>query len=207
MLTFDRVPLVGSNVNDPVAVALPLKLTLSRVKVVKTSARAAVRPPTNRLKNPTAASVMLSFDFMSSLPSERTTTAITTLTELWSNVQAIRCRRRHQPSRPPLAKIRPGRPDPMIGPGTGVVVVTDQVPGEREFCPPARGDVDVNPLSRINEDGRLHDTMAGAVVIKQPPNPVGLKNMSQNSGFPDESVATEKEPTTTPGVVFVKDGV
>jgi hypothetical protein len=27
-----------------------------------------------------------SFNFMSSLPSERTTTAITTLTELWSNV-------------------------------------------------------------------------------------------------------------------------
>jgi hypothetical protein len=30
------------------------------------------------------------------------------------------CRRRHQPSRPPSAKIRPGRPAPAIGPGTVV---------------------------------------------------------------------------------------
>jgi uncharacterized protein (DUF1501 family) len=29
------------------------------------------------------------------------------------------CRRRHQPRRPPLAKIRPGSPAPAIGPGTG----------------------------------------------------------------------------------------
>jgi hypothetical protein len=28
--------------------------------------------------------------------------------------------RRHQPRRPPLAKIRPGRPAPAMGPGTGV---------------------------------------------------------------------------------------
>jgi hypothetical protein len=33
--------------------------------------------------------------------------------------QAIFCRRRHQPRRPPLAKIRPGRPAPAMGPGTG----------------------------------------------------------------------------------------
>jgi hypothetical protein len=32
--------------------------------------------------------------------------------------QAIFFRRRHQPSRPPLAKIRPGRPAPAMGPGT-----------------------------------------------------------------------------------------
>jgi hypothetical protein len=32
--------------------------------------------------------------------------------------QAIFCRRRHQPRRPPLAKIRPGRPAPAMGPGT-----------------------------------------------------------------------------------------
>src|SRR5437899_6133826 len=30
----------------------------------------------------------------------------------------IFCRRRHQPRRPPLAKINPGRPAPAIGPGT-----------------------------------------------------------------------------------------
>ena len=33
-------------------------------------------------------------------------------------VQAIFRRRRHQPRRPPLAKIRPGRPAPAMGPGT-----------------------------------------------------------------------------------------
>jgi len=33
------------------------------------------------------------------------------------------CRRRHQPRRPPLAKIRPGRPAPAMGPGTGAAGV------------------------------------------------------------------------------------
>ena len=33
-------------------------------------------------------------------------------------VQAIFCRRRHQLSRPPPAKIRPGSPAPTMGPGT-----------------------------------------------------------------------------------------
>ena len=32
--------------------------------------------------------------------------------------QAIFCRRRHQPRRPPLAKMRPGSPAPTMGPGT-----------------------------------------------------------------------------------------
>ena len=36
--------------------------------------------------------------------------------------QAIFCRRRHQPSRPPLARIRPGTPAPTMGPGTAVIV-------------------------------------------------------------------------------------
>jgi hypothetical protein len=48
-----------------------------------------------------------------------------------ADAQAIFCRRRHQPRRPPLAKIRPGRPAPAIGPGTGgsvtVTVVTKSV--------------------------------------------------------------------------------
>jgi hypothetical protein len=40
-------------------------------------------------------------------------------------------RRRHQPSRPPLAKIRPGRPAPAMGPGTatGVTEVVKEFPG------------------------------------------------------------------------------
>ena len=32
---------------------------------------------------------------------------------------AIFCRRRHQPRRPPLARINPGSPAPAMGPGTG----------------------------------------------------------------------------------------
>jgi hypothetical protein len=35
------------------------------------------------------------------------------------DVQAIFCRRRHQARRPPLAKIRPGRPVPTMGPRDG----------------------------------------------------------------------------------------
>ena len=38
-------------------------------------------------------------------------------------VQAIFFRRRHQPSRPPPAKIRPGRPAPAMGPGTAAGVM------------------------------------------------------------------------------------
>src|SRR5262245_56947374 len=44
---------------------------------------------------------------------------------LRANVQAIFCRRRHQPRRPPLAKIRPGRPAPTMGSGTGVSEPSD----------------------------------------------------------------------------------
>ena len=40
------------------------------------------------------------------------------------DVQAIFFRRRHQPRRPPHAKIRPGRPAPAIGPGTDAVEST-----------------------------------------------------------------------------------
>src|SRR5262245_33515701 len=34
------------------------------------------------------------------------------------SAQAVRCRRRHQPRRPPPAKIRPGKPAPAMGAGT-----------------------------------------------------------------------------------------
>ena len=37
-----------------------------------------------------------------------------------SDAQAIFFRRRHQPRRPPATAMRPGRPAPTIGPGTGV---------------------------------------------------------------------------------------
>src|SRR5262249_51699014 len=38
-------------------------------------------------------------------------------------------RRHHQPRRPPLAKIRPGRPAPAIGPGTTAASATNKTPG------------------------------------------------------------------------------
>jgi hypothetical protein len=38
--------------------------------------------------------------------------------------QAIFCRRRHQPSRPPPAKIRPGRPAPAMGSGRSHAAAT-----------------------------------------------------------------------------------
>src|SRR5262245_932967 len=43
------------------------------------------------------------------------------------DVQAIFFRRRHQPRRPPTAKIRPGRPAPAMGPGTaeGVPMISN----------------------------------------------------------------------------------
>ena len=44
--------------------------------------------------------------------------------ELTPEAQAIFFRRRHQPRRPPLAKIRPGRPAPTMGPGTPTVLPT-----------------------------------------------------------------------------------
>src|SRR5207253_2475351 len=39
------------------------------------------------------------------------------------DAQAAFCRRRHQPRSPPLAKMRPGRPAPAMGPGTGAAAV------------------------------------------------------------------------------------
>ena len=65
-------------------------------------------------------------------------------------VQAIFCRRRHQLRRPPLAKIRPGRPAPTMGPGTAAAlnvegpevliinvpaVVVKPAPGFKEAAP------------------------------------------------------------------------
>src|SRR5262245_65892607 len=51
--------------------------------------------------------------------------------------QSIACRRRHQPRRPPPAKMRPGRPAPAMGPGTGtgaagsVMIVARRYPAAR----------------------------------------------------------------------------
>ena len=47
------------------------------------------------------------------------------------DIQAIFCRRRHQPRRPPLAKIRPGRPTPTTGPGTALTVTGTEFPNEK----------------------------------------------------------------------------
>jgi hypothetical protein len=46
--------------------------------------------------------------------------------------QPVRCRRRHQPRRPPLAKIKPGRPAPATGLGTAAGArVTDRLPAKK----------------------------------------------------------------------------
>jgi hypothetical protein len=42
----------------------------------------------------------------------------TTRADCAPDIQAIFRRRRHQPRRPTLAKIRPGSPAPVMGPGT-----------------------------------------------------------------------------------------
>jgi hypothetical protein len=47
--------------------------------------------------------------------------------------QAILCRRRHQARRPPLAKIRPGRPAPAMGPGTAAAAL-DQPSQRYQHC-------------------------------------------------------------------------
>src|SRR5262249_53948255 len=43
------------------------------------------------------------------------------------DVHAIFCPRRHQPTRPPLAKITPGSPAPAMGPGTPAIRCTSTV--------------------------------------------------------------------------------
>src|SRR5262249_37335774 len=49
--------------------------------------------------------------------------------------QAIFFRRRHQPRRPALAKIRPGRPAPETGPGTGAVLKANNQLVPKTGCP------------------------------------------------------------------------
>ena len=46
---------------------------------------------------------------------------------LLSDAQAVFLRRRHQPRRPPAAKIRPGRPAPATGPGTRHAAVVSPI--------------------------------------------------------------------------------
>ena len=53
-----------------------------------------------------------------------------------AEVQAIFFRRRHQPRRPPLAKMRPGRPAPTMGPGTPT---PHRPTGVRRIQKPQRG--------------------------------------------------------------------
>ena len=48
------------------------------------------------------------------------------------DVQAIFHRRRHQPRRPPPAKIRPGRPAPAMGPGTVETLLSKVTDTSRE---------------------------------------------------------------------------
>jgi len=63
--------------------------------------------------------------------------------------QAVRCRRRHQPRRPPLAKIRPGRPAPAIGPGTLEKFLVNATPHARASAALSFDFIAVNPYVRI----------------------------------------------------------
>src|SRR5262249_52460855 len=47
------------------------------------------------------------------------------------DAQALFCRRRHQPRRPPHAKIRPGKPPPGDGGGDGILIDDQGNPGNR----------------------------------------------------------------------------
>src|SRR5262245_16108375 len=62
----------------------------------------------------------------------------TTCTDFMFDAQAIFRRRRHQPRRPPLAKIRPGRPAPITGPGTVVTECGQRSPSLQCLPPELR---------------------------------------------------------------------
>src|SRR5262249_17136191 len=63
-----------------------------------------------------------------------------------TSLQAIFRRRRHQPRRPPLAKIRPGRPAPATGPGTACGVMVPEKPVSGWINPTNRSAEDNTPL-------------------------------------------------------------
>jgi hypothetical protein len=69
--------------------------------------------------------------------------------------QAIFCRRRHQPRRPPPANIRPGSPAPTIGPGTAAV--SEPEVRELHWFPPkhAVNGQDISYLARRKPVERL----------------------------------------------------
>src|SRR6516164_10971962 len=67
--------------------------------------------------------------------------------------QAIFCRRRHQPRRPPLAKIRPGSPAPAIGPGTAVGTKDPWSIKRVATIPFTSLDDDVSGDGRVNDGG------------------------------------------------------
>ena len=72
-------------------------------------------------------------------PNQRPATSIRSISG--RDVQAVFSRRRHQPRRPPLAKISPGSPAPTTGPGTASIEIrTVTVLANNSFssCKPKR---------------------------------------------------------------------
>src|SRR5262245_3414713 len=103
-------------------------------------------------------------------------------------VQAIFFRRRHQPRRPPHAKIRPGSPAPAMGPGT--VEVTDQVPGEktlRAVSTLADWAKSVAAIRAVPSTWQGLRGVKAQVVMACVPAATAI---NQKSGLPDESVWT-----------------
>jgi hypothetical protein len=69
---------------------------------------------------------------------------------------AVFCRRRHQPRRPPLAKIMPGSPAPTIGPGTDTDVVTTISSTAKSSAFEVKvSEVKGVPLKEIDPSGKL----------------------------------------------------
>jgi hypothetical protein len=76
------------------------------------------------------------------------------------SIQALFCRRRHQARRPPLAKIRPGRPAPTIGPGTG------QGPSEQTVTSKPNAAKVIRPLSPTRTPSIKALTLPTAPLLK-----------------------------------------
>src|SRR5262249_6493797 len=92
----------------------------------------------------------------------------TTRADCVPDVQATTFRRRrHQPRRPPLAKIRPGRPAPAIGPGTGAAGVdTSRISSAPTAgaSPPTFTKTPLRPKVRPPAIGRNAELLAGSTV-------------------------------------------
>jgi hypothetical protein len=102
--------------------------------------------------------------------------------------QAIFCRRRHQPRRPALAKIRPGSPAPAIGPGTGSDAVAVTV--TLEIWPSLLA---VPPLTILKKSEVPRSVNAGNVIVLKAEKFTLLPSCTKPAG-PGPSASIRKLP-------------